>query len=177
MALVATALCGYNFSACARQAEIPLGEACPMYFSLLSSLFPRSLIVAALGAGLMLSGCSISYSIGKSSDSVKSISESSSPAEKSDLTKAAYRSDLSNYTVVSVQSAQPAADYLRGVTRIAEKHGITDWEHDRASYLAIGSGLHQAGVAAGEVRRLSLVQALGSQEPDTMAAILEGYQS
>jgi hypothetical protein len=148
-----------------------------MQLSLISSLFPHSLIFVLLGAGLMLSGCSISYSVGKSSDSVKSISDSSSPSEEADPTKTAYRSDLSNYTVVSVQSAQTTADYLRGVTRIAEEHGITDWEHDRASYLAIGSGLQQAGVEAGDVPRLDLVRTLGGQEPDTMAAILEGFQS
>lgn len=138
------------------------------------SLLKLTILLAVVA--VPVSGCSISYSIGKSSDSVKSISDSSGPSATAD-NETAYRNDLNDFTVASVQSGQPAEAYLQSVSRIAEAHGITDWEHERNTYLAIGAGLKQAGLGREEVPRLALVRSLTETQPDTMAAILAGYRS
>jgi len=130
-----------------------------------------------IAAGITVSGCSISYSVGKSSDSVQSISESSSPSDSADSANKTYRSDLSNFTAIAVKSGKSAEDFLRGLSHVAEEFGITHWERERATYLGIGAGLRQAGVKEAELTQLGFIKTLTAQEPQTMNTILEGYQS
>ncbi len=130
-----------------------------------------------IAVGIAAPGCSISYSLGKSSDSVGSISESSSPSDSAEIANQTYRSDLSNFTVVAVKSGESAEGFLRGLSHVAEEFGITDWERERVTYLGIGAGLRQAGVKEPDIIQLGFIKTLTAQEPQTMSAILEGYRS
>jgi hypothetical protein len=50
---------------------------------------------------------------------------------------AAYRRDLHSYTVASLARTDAPGELLRGVSRIAELHGITDWESAPATVEAL----------------------------------------
>lgn len=134
--------------------------------------------LAVLAAGLWLSGCSVSYSVGKSSDSVEGISGSltSSFAADADELATTYQSDLGQYTVVALSAGASTEDFLHGIQRVAAEHGISDWAGTKTTYLGIGAGLREAGVAAGTLAQHPLV-ATFAQQPDHLALILAGYRS
>ena len=146
------------------------------------------LIIGLFGVGTILSGCMISYSIskssesisaslGKSSDSIVSISRSSSPSGNSAQLKEIYQDNVSNFTAAAVVTGQSLEDYLREVGRIAASHGITDWERERITYIAIGKGLRRAGVKEVEFGGLEFLEALLVRKQITLEYILEGYNS
>lgn len=131
-----------------------------------------AIVMAFLSLGL--TGCSISYSIGKSSDSSKSISTSSSPGDST--AQAALQSDIRIFTAEAVRSDIPADRYIRRIGQIAEDHGITDWEREKAALAAIGAGLRQAGVAESAVADLEMLKPL-THHTATLELITEGYHS
>ena len=48
-----------------------------------------------------------------------------------------------------VKSSQPTGDYnsfLKGVSDIAAKQGVTNWDQDSLTYMGIGQGLKKAKV-------------------------------
>jgi hypothetical protein len=132
-----------------------------------------------------LTGCSISYSVGKSSDSVKSISDSisdsisnsSGSSDEDDEDKEAYRNDVTQFTLVYAESAGSSRDFMREIGRIAESHGITDWEREKITFIAIGAGLRQAGVENKEFAELGFLKEVLYQEPDSLRYLREGEQS
>lgn len=90
---------------------------------------------------MLQTGCSISYSLEKSSDSVSasldsltSISTSSSGGEKEKInaTGTLYEEDVAAVTVLYVSREKTTDEYQRQVTNIAKNHGISDWEQDRS---------------------------------------------
>jgi hypothetical protein len=102
-----------------------------------------------LGLALMLfAGCSISKSISSpfewSSDSIAS-SSSSSGSSSGDRSQE-YRDDVRDYTAAYVQSGGQFDAFSRGLSNIAGKHGVSNWEADSNTYVAIGEGLRKAGV-------------------------------
>jgi len=124
----------------------------------------------------LLAGCSFSYSSGTSSDSSKSSSASSGGSESDPKdAKEAYMSDVSAYTTGAARGDDPQA-YLRELGSIAQRHGITDWERDTATYNAIGTGLRRAGIARDEVKNVYFIQALAAKEKNALVLILESYQ-
>lgn len=99
-----------------------------------------------LGLSIMITGCSFSDSSGSISDSASSII--SSPSSNSDKEKK-YQKDVTDYTMAYVKSTHPGADYnsfLKGVSDIAEKAGITNWDQNPKTYVAIGKGMKKAGI-------------------------------
>jgi hypothetical protein len=115
-----------------------------------------SVLVALLAIGLATAlGCSFSYSSKSSSDSSKSSSESSSGSSRSSSGSSSpdqeqarrYEQDLADYTEAYVISGGSDGGFLRGVSDIAEKRGISDWEsHDR-TWEGIGRGLARVKVS------------------------------
>jgi hypothetical protein len=97
-------------------------------------------VAAALPLALaLLPACgSISASSKSSSSPFVSSSKSSSP-------EAAYREDVRDYTAANLQSGGTADELRREIAKLAEKHGITDWEHNQSTFRAIGQGLAKAG--------------------------------
>jgi hypothetical protein len=57
-----------------------------------------------------------------------------------------YARDLAAVSATFVTSPVPEAAHVREVTRVAEVHGITDWESLDATWHGIGAGLRDAGM-------------------------------
>ena len=132
--------------------------------------------IALLGMLALLAGCSFSYSSGASSDSSKSSSASSGASESDPKdAKKSVMSDVSAYTTSAAKGGD-AQVYLRELGSIAERHGITDWERDTATYNAIGTGLRRAGISRDEVKNVYFIQDLAAKEKNALFLILESYQ-
>lgn len=91
-----------------------------------------------------VSACSFSDSSESISKSVSSPFKSSS--DSSGDGEAAYREDVRDYTAAYVRSGGEFDAYQRKIGSVAAKHGITDWELDKGTYLAIGQGLRKGGL-------------------------------
>ena len=136
---------------------------------------PAYLLAGALA--ILVAGCSISESISKSvsspfewsSDSIASSSGSSS------RTRANYVSDVRDYTQAYVKSGGDFDSFTRGLSDIAAKHGVSNWESDNDTYIGIGQGLRKAGATSMqlEVWKTNLSKGDASKA----AAIQRGYDS
>lgn len=145
----------------------------------------RASIVAALLALLPSVGCQvISASIKSPFDSItgtgraiggifEGISVSSgSGGGKSE--KSSYVRDLRQYAAVFMQTeGGTTQDFERGVSRIAESHGITHWEADPATPYSIGQGLRLANLSEPEM--LEFCERFGS-DPEAARLALEGWR-
>ena len=90
-------------------------------------------------APFLLAACSsISGSSKLISSPFTSSSGSSSQEQK-------YREDVRDYTAAHVQSGGTVDELRRQIGKLAEKHGITDWENNESTFRAIGAGLAKAG--------------------------------
>lgn len=105
----------------------------------------RRLRPALIGTGiLLLVGCSISESVKSSFESSSASSASSS--DSSSKERAAYRTEVRDYTSAYVKSGGQFDNFTRGLDSIASKHGVTNWEADQDTYVGIGAGLKAANV-------------------------------
>jgi hypothetical protein len=119
-----------------------------------------ALVVLSLGCSLL------SESITSPSESVtgtgraiggsfQSLSTSASQELSIDARRSAYVRDLRAYVAGFARSgAGSAEDFLRGVSRVAESHGISHWEAEPATPYAIGQGLRDADASESELRAL-----------------------
>ena len=114
---------------------------------LFSGYLKQLLLYSALfGLSITINGCSFSYSSESISDSTSSII--SSPSSVSGKSKK-YQNEVADYTTAYVKSSQPGGDYttfLKGISDIAAKEGVTNWDQDRLTYMGIGKGLKKANV-------------------------------
>ena len=150
----------------------------------------RFSLVLAAGVLLLLgSGCqSISDSItspsrwaaqssqasADSSNAVSdSISGSSSPRRDHAATR--YQEDLRVASQTFATTGGDSEAFVREIGAIAEQHGITDWEADRATWLALGEGFRQAGLSRDQVDGLLLQ--LGHLQSPERGYVHEGYQA
>lgn len=142
-----------------------------MYLGFLCSLY------------LLQTGCSISYSLEKSSDSVSasldsftSISTSSSGEEEAKVSATAtlYEEDVAAATVLYVSSDKNNDTYRRQITSIAENHGISDWEQESSTFFGMGKGLRRAGVAESSIPSLSYFRSIA--DSPNYSLVLRGYQ-
>ena len=102
----------------------------------------------------------------------RSVSGSSSPQDERAQTS--YREDV---RVASRTFAATGADseaFVRQIGEIAERHGVTDWEADRATWLALGEGFRQAGLSQEQVDGLLLQ--LGHLQSPERGYVHEGYR-
>ena len=100
------------------------------------------LLLAALAMGV--SACSLSASSASISDSISSPFKSSS--DSSGNSALAYQADVRDYTAAYIRSGGDYDTFERKIGSVAAQHGITDWELDTGTYLAIGQGLRKGGV-------------------------------
>jgi len=113
-------------------------------------------MVRRLGAGgvvvgvlLAAAGCgSISAS---SESSSKIISSPSTSLSASSSPEDAYKDEVRDFTAAHVQSGGSGDALMREVGKIAQRHGITNWEGSPATFEAIGAGLAKAGKNQAEV--------------------------
>jgi hypothetical protein len=87
----------------------------------------------------------------------------------------AYRRDVRAFAAEFAQTGGSSDDFLRGIGRVAESHGVTHWEGRTETLLAIGEGLSDAGVSRTEVEALG-AEATGA-DPRVAALVLEGYSA
>ncbi len=137
-----------------------------------------SLSISLLILTFFITGCSISHSISSSSDSSRSISRSStscSGEEVSEETRKAYVNDVATYTEAIGVSSITADDFMRGLSKIAKKHGISDWEGYKYTYIGIGKGLKAAGIEKDRINELPYLNVLVSGNEKRLDYIKEGY--
>lgn len=116
------------------------------------------IILGSLTA-VIISGCSISYSVDASSDSIAASSSSitsfsdSSGSGKEEVEAALQRfqDDIKGLTLLFLQNDGAPRDFERQLGIVATSYGIVDWENEAATYYAIGSGLWQFGIEEPEV--------------------------
>lgn len=130
-------------------------------------------LTAALGLLLPLGACSFIDSSVSSSDSIASSSasfSSSSPESR----EASYRDDVRDYTYAYVISGGDPAAFQAKLATIAEKHGITNWEANQATYVGIGQGLGKAKVKPVELEAFK--QNLSGGDASRAQAIQRGFE-
>jgi hypothetical protein len=124
-----------------------------------------------------LAGCSISvssWSLSKSSRSSSRSSDSSSSSSPG-AAEEAYREDVSDYTRAYVKSGGDFRAFQSDLAKIAQEHGITNWEENPLTYRAIGEGLGSAKVSDAEL--MAYKRNLSRGDPAKAEAIEEGYRS
>ncbi len=124
---------------------------------------------------LIIIGCSFSDSSGSISDSTSSIISSPSSVSEEDKK---YENEVSDYTMAYVKSSRPEADYnnyLKGLSDIAAKTGIVNWDQEPKTYIAIGKGLKKAGLEGTAYQTYKKNFANSNQQ--NMQNIQKGYES
>jgi hypothetical protein len=113
-------------------------------------------------------GCSFSDSSASISQSISSPFQSSSASSPAGAE--AYRNDVADYTYAYVISGGQFDTFMKGLASVAERHGITNWEADDATYVGVGQGLAKAkftpaqvevfakNVSGGDAKKIRLVQ-------------------
>ena len=125
-----------------------------------------------------LAACSFSYSSKTLSKSSSSPSKSSSGDEKAEKEyQQTYDNEVMLFTDNMVHTQTSASDFVHGLARIAERHGISDWETLDKTYIAIGRGLKKAGLDKEKLYSLPLLSELMSPRPKMMKYIIQGYES
>ncbi|MCK9396676.1 MAG: putative lipoprotein [Methylobacter sp.] len=139
-----------------------------------------------LALSLIVTGCSFSDSSRGSSDSSGSISDSvessldssgSISSSKSNRDKK-YENEVSDYTMAYVKSSHADADYagfLKGLSDIAAKIGIVNWEQEPKTYRGIGKGLKKAGIEG--VAYETYKKNFAGFDQQHMQSIQKGYES
>lgn len=121
----------------------------------------------------IIAGCSFSDSSGSFSDFTSSII--SSPSSISDKEKK-YENEVSDYTMAYVKSSN--ADYnsfLKGLSDIAAKIGVVNWDQEPKTYIAIGKGLKKAGIEG--IAYDTYKKNFANSDQEKMQAIQKGYES
>jgi hypothetical protein len=85
----------------------------------------------------------------------------------------AYREDVRAYAAEFAGTGGSSDDFLRGIGRVAESHGVSHWEGRADTLLAIGAGLRDAGLSRAEVEALAARDS--GVDPRVAARLLEGY--
>jgi hypothetical protein len=134
---------------------------------------------------LLQTGCSISYSLEKSSDSVStsldslasitSISTSSSGGdEQASSASDVYEEDVAAVTILYVSREESSDDYQRQVTSIARNHGISNWEQEQSTFIGMGKGLRRAGVSRDSILALPYFRSMLA-DSSSYSKLLKGY--
>jgi hypothetical protein len=116
---------------------------------------------------------SVAGSVAAITGSIESISRSSgSPPDAA--ASAAYLRDVRAWTREFERAPGSQEDFLRGIGRVAERHGLTDWEAQPATLVAIGQGLKDAGWSDAQMRDLR--ERLAAVPPAAVESVFEGYR-
>jgi hypothetical protein len=100
----------------------------------------RCVFAAAVALAAASFACSFSYSSKSISDSSESSSESSSSSSPAS-SESNYRKDVESYTQAFVISGGSESAFFPGISDLAKKRGITDWEANEGTWRGIGRGL------------------------------------
>ena len=138
-------------------------------------------VIALVAAAALLQGCMVSRSISKSVtaasgsivDTVKSSSKKISGGDA--RLEQEYRDDVRVTTRALVDNGASNSQFLRELGRIAELHGISHWEAEPGSLIALGAGACEAGMS--EPGLDSLLARLGQDGVRERSLAHEGYRS
>jgi hypothetical protein len=86
----------------------------------------------------------------------------------------AYRRDVRAFTAHFARTGGGSDDFLRGVGAVAVLHGVTHWERQPDTQLAIGAGLREGGAPPAA---LDAFAASANLDPLALARVREGYAS
>lgn len=146
----------------------------------------RALLVATLLATLPTYGCKVISAIVTSpSDSItgtghsiggsfEAISTSSGSGPSDDAKKSSYVRDVREYVRMFMDEGQGTTqEFQRGLSRIAESHGVMHWQANAATPYAIGQGLREARFDEAQMR--AFCDEVGADTPAAKTAF-EGWQ-
>lgn len=131
-------------------------------------MIKQTILVLAISV-FALQGCSVSKSSSTSSESFGSSGSSSQSNKK-------YSQEVSDYTMAYVKSSVANADYnsfAKGISDIASKAGISNWEQESSTYVAIGQGLKRAATTG--VAYDTYKSNFAHNDAAKMKSIQEGY--
>jgi hypothetical protein len=143
---------------------------------------PHGLLLLAFVAAA--AGCSISASSGSLSESSArsggASSDSSGAASQSSTSSSGdedeeYHEEVRDVAAAYVGSGESVAALLRALGDLARAHGITDWEVDRGTYVAVGEGLARAHVTEDTLD--TFTAEVAGRDLARMEAIQEGYRT
>ena len=150
----------------------PTGNIMRLY----SGYVKQALFYSALfGLSVAINGCSFSDSSKSISDSTSSIV--SSPSSVSGKSKK-YQNEVADYTMAYVKSSKPEAGYngfLKGLSDIAAKQGVTNWDQDSLTYVGIGKGLKKANVEG--IAYETYKKNFAGSDAEKMDQIQSGYEA
>ncbi len=131
---------------------------------------------AALVSLMMIAplACSFSTSSDSISASVSSPFESSSSSSPG-ASERAFQADVRDFTEAFATSGNDFRAFQADLGKLAQKHGIIDWETNMATYTAIGEGLAKAKV--NEAKLLAYKTNIGGSDQSKMEAIQRGFDS
>ena len=138
----------------------------------------RILCVCAAASAALLPACAISKSISDSvSESVESLSDSVSSISPGGDSPSmpAYENDVKAYAAVFAESPGTEREFLRGIGRVAERHGITHWDARPETLVAAGQGLRRGGMTVEEMDDLR--KSLSGLDESSARLVLEGYEN
>jgi hypothetical protein len=129
--------------------------------------------VALVFAMVAFAGCdAIQNGCRESSDSSGSDSGSRSLGSNAGVhTSASYERDVYSFTVACVSREQSCGELLPAVSRIAELHGISDWQTEPATLSAL-----QAVVLEGQLDESGLARLRAELAPLGPAVIANAFQ-
>ena len=124
-------------------------------------------------------GCSFSIGSKSSADSSigsfgSSTSILSSPSSPSSVDEEKHQYEVMNYTSAYISSSVfDHFAFSRGISEIASENGITNWEDNETTLIAIGQGLKNSNIT----NSLSTVykRAIANSQTERMLIIQKGY--
>ncbi len=139
-------------------------------------------LLLVLFALFTVSGCSISYSIDKSSDSLTQSSDSisnsfNSSGSSGNKVAAAFRhflDDVSGLAAAWTIAPEETIAFDSELGTLALSYGITDWESEPRVFYAIGEGLQQAGTDQKNLARVPFLQSWIMKQNSSL--IISGYE-
>ena len=138
-------------------------------------LFPVLVaVVLAQGCSFSHSSKSSSRSSGSSSRSSASFISSPSSVSSSLTEEEYYQEEIADYTTAYLSKEQFDRDtFNRGISEIATDNGVTSWEQDEATFIAIGRGLKEANLADGVYQTYK--SSIAGSNQHLMDLIQQGY--
>ena len=135
---------------------------------MMTQVVRRAFIVAAALACAASLACSFSHSSGSSSDSSKSSSGSSGDDEK------AFRNDVSHYAEAFVEAGgEQQQTFFSGLSDLARKRGVSDWESEPSTWEAIGWGLGRTNI--NDAQRTAYETAWAGGDAERESAMARGF--
>jgi hypothetical protein len=129
--------------------------------------------LAAVAALLAGTGCSFSKSSKSSSKSISSPFVSSSKSSQSDESK--YRAEVEEYAAASVRAGGSGADvFQKGISKLAEQRGISDWESSPNTWQSVGRGLAKSELS--EAEALAFAMSWSDGDDAQMALMREAFE-